>query len=334
MSLFAELHLIRKGQALPFEYPLQYARSTLILAKQRNAASVSSSLQGRVLNHCSALNLKPPAGELNFADFIAKVYNIGIENPQLWIYAATHCLFFMEFDEYFDGACNTPDNVSRLSMELRALLRALSRHGLGGLRGDLDDWPTGVPGREAFRWLLKETEALRMGAGEMSHYCFLDYCLGIELEIVEWAPDMYQGNTTKWDIDRCVEIRKRSAGVLYLMVPLYVAKTWIRKEHVAACNDLLYDVAAIGGLANDVMWIKHSEENEMGIQTLKIASRSEVIQYHNDRVRCLRKAILDLDGDTRSFMEEVEVSIVGVLLWECNALRYDVNLHTVVDLHT
>ena len=334
MSLFAEIHLIRKGQASPFEYPLQYARSTVISAKRRNAASVSSSLQGRVLNHCSVLHLKPPPGELNFTDFIAKVYNIGIEDPQLWIYAATHCLFFMEFDEHFDGACNTPDNVSRLSMELSALIRALSRHGLGGLRGDLDDWPTGVPGREAYLWLQKETEALRIGAGEMSHYGFLDYCLGIESEIVEWAPDIYQGNTTKWDIDRCMEIRKRSAGVRYLLVPLYVANTWMRKEHVDACNDLLYDVAVIGGLANDVMWIKHGEENEMGIQTLKIASRGEVIQYHNDRVRCLRKAILDLDGDTRSFMEEVEVSIEGVLLWECNAQRYDVNLHSVEDQHT
>ena len=36
----------------------------------------------------------------------------------------------------------------------------------------------------------------------------------------------------------------------------------------------------------------------------------------------LRKDILELDGDTRRFMEEIEISAVGVFLWQCNCKRY------------
>ena len=49
-------------------------------------------------------------------------------------------------------------------MEMRGILKALSRHSLGGLQGVLDDWPTAVPCKEAYLWLLQEAEGLRKGA--------------------------------------------------------------------------------------------------------------------------------------------------------------------------
>ena len=84
---------------------------------------------------------------------------------------------------------------------MRAVQRALSKHGLSGLQGNIDDWPTAVPYKEAYCWLLREAEDLRRGAAELVHYTFLDYCFGVEMEITEWAPDMYQHDTSSWNLD-------------------------------------------------------------------------------------------------------------------------------------
>ena len=79
-------------------------------------------------------------------------------------------------------------------MEIRALLRALSRHGLSGLIGLLHFLSIGpLP--------LREAEDLRKGPAELLHYTFVDYCLGIEMEVTEWAPDLYQNDTSSWNLD-------------------------------------------------------------------------------------------------------------------------------------
>nr|WDE20682.1 terpene synthase-like protein uBuTS-9 [Bubarida sp. uBuTS-9] len=328
MSLFAEVPI----KALPLERPLQYAHSALNLARLRKASeSVCSSLTKRLQKHCSALKLNPQYIEAaNFSHFAAKVYNIGVATEpgqdRLGIFVATLALFVFEFDDHFDKPCGTPENVSRLSMEMRILLRALSRHGLAGLQGVLDDWPTGAFGREAYLWLLKEAEDLRKGAAELMHYSFLDYCFGVESEILEWAPDAYRGDTTAWNLDRYSEVRKRSVGVtITLVAPLYIINKWTKKEHFATCNDLLYNAALIGALANDVLGMKRDQEESqsLGMTALKIVSASEAAQYHNEKVECLKKDILDLDGDTRRLMEEVEVINVAQFLWQCNARRYN-----------
>ena len=73
---------------------------------------------------------------MNIADYVAKTTNLGVEyhateeEDQLWVFAATWCIFFFEFDDYFDKPSNTPENVSRLFTEMRAVQRALSKHGL------------------------------------------------------------------------------------------------------------------------------------------------------------------------------------------------------------
>ena len=76
-------------------------------------------------------------------------------------------------------------------MEIKTFLRALSRHGLSGFQGNLDDRPTSLPFREPYLWLLREAEDLSEGAAELIHYTFVDYCLGLEMEVTEWAPDLY-----------------------------------------------------------------------------------------------------------------------------------------------
>ena len=69
---------------------------------------------------------------MNIADFVAKTTNVGIEyhateeEDWLWIFAATLGIFLFEFDDYFDKPSNTPENVSRLSTEMRAVQRELS----------------------------------------------------------------------------------------------------------------------------------------------------------------------------------------------------------------
>ena len=332
MPLFLEVPV--KSLAPEYQGPaLQYAQSAFDLAKLRNA-SISPSLRDKLKNHCSALKLNSQyIEELNISDYVAKVNGICIANEhhateeqnQLWIFAATHAILLIEFDDYFDTPCNTPDNVSRLSMEMRSVLRALSRH----LQGGLDDWPTGVPCKEAYLWLLKESECLRKGAAELIHYMYIDYCFGVEMEITEWSPDMHRCDTSAWNLDRCNEVRKRSIGVVSAAIagPLYVANNWMKKEHITNNIDQVYNASIIVALANDILGLKRDgQEREcmaIGLKTAKIASASEIIQHHNEKVKCLNKCILDLDGDTRHFMEEIEVTTVGLFLWHCNAKRYD-----------
>ena len=323
MSQFTEVPV----KALALQRPLKYANSPLSAAKLREA-SASSSLMSRLENHLSALkvNLKY-IKRLNIADFIAKLYNVGTERPstedqdRLWIFIATFTISSVEFDDYFDEPIGTPENVARLSMEMRAILRALSRHSLDGLQGDLDDWPTAVPSKEAYCWLLREAEGLKKGAAELFHSMFNDYCLGIELEIVEWAPDLHQGDLTAWNLDRYIEVRKRSVGAV-TMAPLFVVNKWMTRKHYSDCNNLLYDVAIIAALANDALGVLEGESQSIGIQPTKIVSADEVVQCHNEKVECLRKDIKELDEDTRRFMEEVETSVVGLFLWQCNCKRY------------
>ena len=84
------------------------------------------------------LNLKYIEG-LNITDIVAKA-NIGIECPsseeQNWlrIFSATFAISLFEFDDHFDEPISTPENVAGLSMEMRVILRALSKHSLGGLQ--------------------------------------------------------------------------------------------------------------------------------------------------------------------------------------------------------
>ena len=130
---------------------------------------------------------------MNIADYVAKTNNLGIEyhateeEDRRWVFAATLGIFLFEFDDYFDKPSNTPENVSRLSTEMRAVQRALSKHGLSGLQGNLDDWPTSCSSLQgsAYCWLLREAEDLRRGAAELIHYTFLDYCFGVEMELTE-----------------------------------------------------------------------------------------------------------------------------------------------------
>ena len=143
MSWFVEVHI----KSLVLQHPLRYSRSALDSAKLRNS-SVSLSLKNKLQNHCSALKLNPRYNEeVSIADFVAKTNNLGVEyhateeEDRLWIFVATLGIFLFEFDDYFDKPSNTPENVSRLSTEMRVVQRALSRHGLSGLQGNIDDWP-------------------------------------------------------------------------------------------------------------------------------------------------------------------------------------------------
>lgn len=322
MSRFVEVPV----KALALQHPFKYAHSALSVAKLREA-SVSSLLKTRLRNHLSALNLNPKYIEaLNIPDFIAKIY--GIECPSTedkerqWVFSATFTICFFVFDDHFDEQVGTPEIVAKLSLEMRDILRALSRHTLSGLQGVLDDWPTDVPCKKAYLWLLQEAEGLRKGGAELLHTTFNDYCLGVESEIVEWAPDLHGGDMSAWNLDRCNEVRKRSAAGNMALAPLYVINKWMTREHYRACNDLLYDVSLIIALPNDVIQSVKRNSHSISMETTKILSADEIVQCHNKKVECLRKDILELDGDTRRFMEEIEISAVGVFLWQCNCKRY------------
>ena len=323
MSQFTEVPV----KALALQHPLKYANSPLSAVKLREA-SVSSSLISRLENHLSALKVDLKYIEaLNIADFVAKAYNLGIECPstedhdRLWIYCATFVISLFEFDDHFDEPISTPEIVARLSMEVKVILRALSRHSLDGLQGDLDDWPTAVPCKEAYLWLLREGEGLKKGAAELLHSTFNDYCLGVETEIVEWAADLHRGDMTAWNLDRCIEVRKRSAGAVLTIVPYFVLNKWTTRKHYSDCTNLIYDAAIIIALGNDALGA--AESQHIGMEAIKIVSVDEVVQCHNEKVECLRKDMEELDRDTRRFMEEVEICTVGLFLWQCNSKRYD-----------
>ena len=316
MSQFVEVSV----KSLVLQHPLRYARWALNAAKLRNS-SASPSLKDKFEKHCSALDLRP----VPVADIIAKASNIGVgyhqaeEQDRLWILTGTLYVFLMEFDAHFDNPSCTPENISRLSMEIRAILRALSRHGLSGFQGNLDDWPTSLPFRKPYLWLLKEAEDLRKGAAELLHYTFVDFCLGLEMEVTEWAPDLYRNDTSSWNLDRCCEARKRSRGqAIYIVPSFYIGNKWTKKEHFTACIDLIYDTAIITTLAGDLLGEKEDlETDHIGMTTLKIAKRSKIAQLHNEKVECLRNDISSLHGDIRRLMEEVEVTMASTFLWEC-----------------
>ena len=327
MSQFVEVHI----KSLLLQHPLRYAHSALNLAKLRNS-SVSSSLKDKFEQHCAALELNPRSlTDIGYSDFVAKINNIGVkyhpaeEQDRLWIFAATLFTFLMQFDGHFDKPSITPENISRLTMEIKAILRALSRHGLSGFQRNLDDWPTSLPFREPYLWLLREAEDLRKGAAELVHYTFLDYCLGLEMEVTEWAPDVYRHDISSWSLARCYEARKRSRGqTVDLVAPLYIANKWTKKEHFTACIDLFYDVAIITTLANDLLGEKEDLENDhIGMTTLKVANKSKIVQVHNEKVEGLRNDILGLDGDIRRLMEEVEVTTAAAFLCECTRKKLD-----------
>ena len=128
MSQFVEVPI----KSLVLQHPLRYARSAFDSAKLQ-ISSVSTSLKDKLHKHCSALKLNPRyIEELNIADYVAKTNNLGVEyhatkeEDRLWIFAATLGIFLFEFDDYFDKPSNTPENVSRLSTEMRAVQRELS----------------------------------------------------------------------------------------------------------------------------------------------------------------------------------------------------------------
>ena len=156
------------------------------------------------------------------------------------------------------------------------------------LSGDLAEWPTAVPLKEAYLWLLREAEVLRNGTAELIHQTFLDYCFGVESELLklEWAPDVYQGDTSAWDFCQYNEIRKHLGGTIFaLTAPLYVTKKWLKKETFTSCRDLLYDEAIECVLANNIVGIKTKQLDSpaIGMTALKIASANEIAQYHNRR---------------------------------------------------
>ena len=68
-----------------------------------------------------------------------------------------------------------------------------------------------MPSKEAYLWLPREGEGLKKGAAELIHSTFLDYCVGVGSELVEWASDLYQGDMTAQNLNRCTEVRKHSA---------------------------------------------------------------------------------------------------------------------------
>ena len=116
---------------------------------------------------------------------------------------------------------------------------------------------------------------------------------------------------TAWNLDRCIEVRKHSAGAAFAMTPLFVINKWMTRKHYSACNDLIYDAAIIIALGNDVLGVVERESQSTGMQPTKIVSADEVVQSHNEKVECLRKILKELDGDARRFMEEMETSTVG-----------------------
>ena len=281
MSLFTEVPI----KSLELDHPLLYASLVIDQAKLRNS-SVSSSLRSKLENHCSALKIDSRyIEELNIVDYLAKTYNLGIEynqteeQDQVWIFMGTLAIYLFQFDDHFDTPSNTPENISRLSKEMRTLLRALSMFGLSGLQGDLDEWPNTVPLKEAYLWLLREAEVLRKGTAELIHQTFLDYCFGVESELLEWAPDVYQGDTSAWDFCRYNEIRKRSGGAMFaLTAPLYVINKWLKKETFTSCSDLMYDEAIVCVLANDIVGMKTKQVDSpaIGMTALKITSANEI----------------------------------------------------------
>ena len=92
-------------------------------------------------------------------------------------------------------------------------------------------------------------------------------------------------------------------------------------------GDLVDDCSLITGLHNDVLGHKKDdmEAKSAGAKATKIASQSDVALHHNDVVKRLKQDVLELQGDTRRFMEEVEVATAGLAVWHLNCKRYLTN---------
>ena len=88
---------------------------------------------------------------------------------------------------------------------------------------------------------------------------------------MEWPLDL-----TAWNLDRCNEVRKCSAGGTVAVTPLYVINKWMTLEHYRPCRDLLYDVSLIIALGNDVLGaVEKDSQSRIGIETTKIVSADE-----------------------------------------------------------
>ena len=89
---------------------------------------------------------------------------------------------------------------------------------------------------------------------------------------------------TAWNLNRCIEVRKRSAGGSFALVPLFVGYKWMTRKHYSACNNLIYDVAIIVALGNDVLGVVEKESQlSIGIEPTKIVSVDEAVQCHNEK---------------------------------------------------
>ena len=315
----------------PLQYPLEVLASVL----QRRRLETSGLLEA-LEKHCKAIKLEFQLYDhLNASNYVAKVNNVTVdyepaeERDRLWIFSTTLVIFLFQFDDHFDKPSCSPENASMLSTEMKTILRAFRKHAFNGLQGQLEDWPASVPLKEAYLWLLKEAEELREGTAEVLHYAFMALVYGVETEITEWGPDAYSGDMSRWNLQRYDNVRKHTGGMQVATVPIiYIANKRTTKEHYIACEDMVNDYSSlIVGLANDIIGSKKDkmEEKSSGVKSINIASEREVVQHHNDLVKCLKKAVLELQGDTRRFMEEVEVATAGLAVWQLDCKRYLTN---------
>nr|WDE20683.1 terpene synthase-like protein uBuTS-12 [Bubarida sp. uBuTS-12] len=314
--------------ALELEHPVHYADSAVSVAKVR-ISSVSAGLNNRLYRRVLGLKMNPEyIKHMDINDFVAKACNLGLPTPdqdRLWIFASVTGLFIFEFDDHFDKPLLiAPEYVARRSKQMRAVLRSLSGHKLSGLQGSLEDWPTEVPCKEAYLWLLREAEDQRKGGAELLHDVFIDFCYGVEEEIIQWQSDAHRGDFTAWTFDRYNEARKHSVGYIFTpVVPLFIINKWIQKEYFTSCIDLLYEAAIIVGLGNDILGMLRDSAEDGSMTVLKIiTSHDKIVEVHNKMVEVLHKKVLELECNKRRFMEEMEAAAVGLFLWQLDSNRY------------
>nr|WDE20679.1 sesquiterpene synthase uBuTS-4 [Bubarida sp. uBuTS-4] len=328
LSVFAKIPV----PTLELEQPVHYVDSAVSVVKFREPL-VSGDVKRKLHRHVLDLKLNPEyIQHLGIYDLVAKVYNLGVSNHplnqyRLWLLVSTLEILIFEFDDYFDKSLlRTPENIAKLSKEMRGVLRSLSRHNLSGLQGSLEDWPAEVPCKQAYLWHLREAEDLREGTAQLIHDTFVDYCYGVEVEVTEWQSDVNKGDLTAWNLDRYNDARKHSVGLAYAIVgPLYIANKWLQKEHIITCTDLVYDASILTVLGNDILGMNRDRGDSGTMTSLKLlASSSEVVQYHNELVEVLHKKVIELECNTRHYMEEVEAAVVAFFLWQSRAERYAV----------
>ena len=324
LSVFTKIPI----PTMKLEPPMHYADSTVSVANLRESL-VSEKLNNRLHRLVLDLKLNPQyIDHMNINDFVAKACNLGAPTPDqdwLWLFTSVHGIFIFEFDDHFDKPRQiAPECVAKRAKEMRAVLRSLGSHKLSGLQGSLEHWPSEVPCKEAYLWLLRKAEELREGAAELLHDVFIDFCNGVEEEIIQWQSDAYRGDFTAWNLDHYKEARKRSVGYIYSpVVPLFIINKWIQKEYFTTCIDLLYEAAIIVALANDILGIPrdHGDDGTMTVLRI-ITSLNDVIKVHNEMVEELHKKVLELECNAMYFMEEMEAGMVGLFLWQLNSNRY------------